>query len=369
MAVDSPGWQSVLNTTIPMYIRQETVNILRQRALLAMMEAKGRILMNQGGTKYDWKVEYKRAPMTDFADGDLLIFNRIERHKTAQVPNDRGYVIPEMMSKIDKLQNSGNEAIIKLWDTKAKTLMGDIRENFCSQLYIDGNATGNTKKIMGIETFLGAAAAAVAPGFVRPTDTYADLVTTPGNYGGVYTNGTWPAGSSETPQYDFWSPILVDTVSPVAGAYPGISTLTWANTCNQALRKVITKCRKSKSLDGKLDMIMLEDTLFEQFKNAQDNRTQLRIEGANSLMLLKLGFDVIEFDGVPLLTEYGMPFNTGYAFNTQQMELRSMQNELFSSDGPLYDENTQTWRWVVGFAGNTIWNPKFFGKLYPYNQA
>ena len=287
MAADSPGWQSILQTTIPLYIRQETVNVLRNRALLAMLESKGRISMNNSGTKFNWKVEYKRAPMNDFADGDVITFGRIDRHKTAELPNDRSYVLPEMMSKIDTLQNQGNEAIIKLWDTKAKTMMSDIRENFCSQLYVDGNATGNNRKIHGIESCLAAAAAAAAPGFVRPTDTYADLVTTPGNYGGTYTNGTWPEGSTETPQYDFWSPILVDTVSPVAGAYPGVSSLVWKNTCNQALRKLITKTRKSRSVDGKLDMIMLEDSLFEQFKNAQEDRTQLRIEGANSLMLLK----------------------------------------------------------------------------------
>lgn len=368
MAVDSPGWVTVLNTTIPKFLRQQEVNILRNRVLLARMEQNGRISYSNTGTKFDWKVDYKRAPMTTFADGDVISFARVDRHKTAQVPNDRSYIVPEMMSEIEKLQNAGDEAIIKLWDSKMTSMLADIREQFCDQLYIDGNATGNTKKIMGLETFFGAASTAAAPGFVKPSDTYADLSTAVANYGGNVINGTWPGGTVD-PQYDFWSPILVDTVSPVANAYPGISSLNWMNTCNQALRKLITKTRKAKAADGKLDLIMLEDTLFEQFKNAQDNRTQIRVERGQNLALLALGFDVIEFDGVAISTEYGMPASTGYGINTMKMELMSMYPELFHSAGPFFDERTQCYNWLVSFVGNARFNPKFFGKLYPYNQA
>jgi hypothetical protein len=365
MAADSPGWASVLNTTIPLYIRQETVNILRNRALLALMESKGRISYSNTGTKFDWKVAYRRAPMIGYADSDVISFARIDRHKTAQLPNDRGYVLSEMMSEIDTLQNSGNEAIIKLWDGKAKSMMDDIREQFCDQLYIDGNATGNEKKIHGIESCLGTANVIAAPGFVKPSDTYADLLTDPANYGGNWNNGTWPAGSGD-PQYDFWSPILVDYLSPVANAWSGISSINWSNTCNQALRKLITKCKKSKSKDGMLDMIMLEDTLYEQYKNAQDSRQQIFVTRNEKVGLVALGFEAMNFDGTDITSEFGMPDGVGYAFNTMQMELMSMYPELFHSVGPFFDEVTRTYRWLLSFVGNMRLNPKFLGKLKGY---
>lgn len=369
MAFESPGWVSILNTTIPKFIRQETVNILRSRILLAMMESKGRITMNNSGLKFDWKVEYKRAPLLDFADGDVISYGRIDRHKTAQLPNDRGYIVPEMMSVIDTLQNSGDEAIIKLWSTKAATMMADIREFFCDQLYLDGNASGNTKKIHGIESFLGAGTTKAAPRYMSPTSNYANLNCVPGTYGGVWSNGTWPNGSGQ-PQYDFWSPILVDYTSPVSGAWSA-ATKTWQNTCNEALRAVITKTRKSKAKEGMIDLILLEDTLYEQYKNAQDSRQQIYVQRGDAVKgsMTALGFETMNFDGVDIGSEFGMPVNTGYAFNTMQMELKSMQAELFDSFGPAFDEVTRTYRWLMSFIGNLVCNPKFFGKLYAYGQA
>lgn len=367
MAVDSPGWVTILNTTIPDFIRQEEINILRNRILLAMMESKGRISYRNSGTKYDWKVRWKRGTMTPYADGDLLSFARVDRDKTAQLPNDRAYVQTESMGYIDTLQNSGNEAIIKLWDGKISTMLEDIRENFCDELYIDGNLAANSKRIHGIESFLGAAAAALAPGYVRPTDTYADLVTTPGNYGGSWSNGTYPEGSGD-PQYDFWSPILVDYTSPVAGAYTS-TTRTWPNTCTEALRNLITSTRKQKAREGMIDLLLVEETLFKQYKNAQEAFKQVPIVSGEALQMRNFGFDVVGFDGLTMATEFGIPSGTVYAFNTMKMELKCMQAELFNSVGPLYDEVTQSYRWALRFVGNLLCNPKFFGKAKNYSQA
>ena len=368
MPSESPGWSTILNSTMPMYIRQEVVNILRNRILLARMEQNGRISMNNSGRYYDWKVKYKRNPMQDYTDGDVLTFARVDRYVTAELPNDRGYMSTESMSLTETLQNSGNEAIIKLWDNKAKSLAEDLRENFCDELYIDGNAAGNEKKIHGIESFLGAAATNGYPGFVNPSDTYAGLSTVLGNKGGSWTNGTWPQGSSRTTQYDYWSPILVDYTSPVPGAYTS-AVKTFRNTCNEALRKMITKTSQAKSLTGNMDLILLEGQLFEDYKNAQDSRQQIRVERGQNIALVSLGFNVLEFDGVAIASEFGMPDATGYGFNTNNMELKSMQSELFSSDGPYWEQKTQSWDWAVRFIGNMCCNPRGFGKLKNYGQA
>lgn len=365
---ESPGWLATLNTTIPMYLREAMNNIMRSRILLARLEQMGRISYNNSGTHYAWPVKYKRNPMEDFADGDVLTFGRVDRYKTAELNNDRGYVCKEMMSITDTLQNSGNEAIIKLWSEKAEVMMDDIRENFADQFYIDGNAAGNEKKIHGIESFMGGGAAVAAPGFVQPSDTFAGLSTALGNQGGTFT-GTWPVGSTQTPQYDYWSPLLVDYTSPVAGAYSS-STRTWPNTCTEALRKAFTYTQKKKAQTGKLDLVLLEGELLLQWKNAQDNKQQIKVERGQNAALVSMGFtDIVEQDGIALSTEYGMPLNTGYCFNSNMMELRSMQAELFKSHGPIFSEETMTYRWILQFIGNMIWNPPFFAKLYPYGLA
>src|SRR5947209_8232261 len=148
-------WSRVVNTTIANYIKGEEVNILRNRKLTAMLKSKGRITMNWSGDYMDWKVRYRRVPMQGYADTDTLTFPRRDRWKTAQL-QWRGYASTDSMTKQEKLKNRGAQAIINLYDQIAKSLMEDMEENFSDELYIDGNASGNSKKIHGIESFLGA---------------------------------------------------------------------------------------------------------------------------------------------------------------------------------------------------------------------
>lgn len=366
MAAATPGWLSIVDASIPKFFREQEINILRDRFLLAMMESKGRVTTGHTGTKFNWRVKYKRNTMTPYADGDVLSFARVNRHRQAELPNDRGYVAPESMGHIDTLQNAGMEAIVNLWSEKNADIVEDIRENFCDQLYIDGYATGNGRKIMGVESFLGAAAVALAPGFVQPSDTYADNSTIPGNYGGNWSNGTYPVGSGDA-QYDFWSPILVDFTSPVAGAYTS-STRTWPNTCTEALRRLITYTRRQKSKQGMLDLLMLEMELFRQYKDSLESFKQIPVLQGEALAMRNMGFDAISFDGATIGTEFGMPTNTGYGFNTMKMELCSMNKEIFRTIGPVYNEETDSYRWSVSFVGNMKCNPRFMGKLYAYGQ-
>ena len=53
MAVE---WSRIVNTTIHEFIREVEPNILRNRKLLAMMKARGRITFNHAGDLMDWKV-------------------------------------------------------------------------------------------------------------------------------------------------------------------------------------------------------------------------------------------------------------------------------------------------------------------------
>jgi hypothetical protein len=127
------------------------VNILRNRKLLAMMQERGRITINHSGDLMDWKVRYKRAPMQGYADSDTLTFSRRDRWKTAQL-DWRGYAATDSMTKLERLKNKDTEAIVKVYSEIATNLMDDMDDQFGDELYIDGNAAGNTKRIHGIES-------------------------------------------------------------------------------------------------------------------------------------------------------------------------------------------------------------------------
>ena len=365
-----PEWSRVVNTTIRKYMKGEEVEILRNRKLTALLQSRGRVKYNQSGEQVDWKVRYKRAPLTGFADADTLTFPRRNRWKTAALPW-RGYATTDSMTKKEKLMNKNTEAIVKIYDGVARILLEDIEDQFGDELYIDGNGTGNSKRIHGVESFFaatqtinistGAARTANAADKVGyPNDTYAGLSTTLANYGGSWS-GSWPTGTGDA-HYDFWSPVLVNYTSTAFGG----AADTWAAQGDEAMRWMIIKCQKNKSKRGQLDLILLDSELFNDLLNLVDAKERFisrpnRTEGS----LAKLGFtDMLNYDGVEVTWEYGVPSSVGYGFNVDHMELQSLQSQLFVPEGPDFDIASQSYRFSIDYFGNLkCSSPRNFGKL------
>lgn len=353
----SQDWSRVVNTTISNFIKGEEVNILRSRKLTAMAKAKGRFTMNWSGDDMVWRIRYRRAPMQGYADTDTMSFKRQDRWKTARI-DWRGYNATDAMSKGERLKNRGVQAIIDVYAQVSKSLLEDMEEHFSEEFYVDGNATGNSKRMHGMESFLGSGAA-ITGGFVRtPSDTFAGLSTALGNYGGSWS-GNWPTGTGDA-HYDFYSPLLVD----YTGTGWAAATKTWPNTCTESLRYGIMKSQKNKTNKGKLDVVMLESELYRLFLETLDDKMRLMAQhNSSNSTLVKLGFtDVQNYDGVDITWEYGVPADSGYGLNMDQMEVRSMQPQLFVADGPDYDIATKAWRFSIDFFGNTVWNPRYFVK-------
>lgn len=353
----APEWSRIVNTTIHEYIRDVEVNIMRNRKLLAMMKSKGRITFDHAGDLMDWKAKYKRAPMQGYADTDTLTFSRRDRWKTAQL-EWRGYAATDSMTKLERLKNKSTEAIIKIYDEVAKNLLDDLDDQFGDEFYVDGNASGNSKRIHGVESFLTDSGANAGNYIANANATYAGLVCTLGNYGGNWT-GTWPTGTGDA-HYDFWSPLIVDYTNTGWSAV----TKTWPNTCVEAMRFGIIKGKKNKSKKGMLDLILLNDELYRQFLNSIDPKERLNVKRGDGQGMYELGFtDVVNFDGVDITYEYGVPSNLGYGFSMDNMELCCLQGQMFVPTGPDFDIAGQSWRFSIDFFGNLRANPRYFLKL------
>lgn len=353
-------WSRVVHSTIKKFIRQREVNTLRNRKLTALLKKRGRITFGWSGTAMDWKVKYKRVKLTPFADGDTLEFSRKERYKTA-VLDWRGYSATDSMTKGEFLQNRNQEAIIRLYSSIAEDLMDDMEDAFGEEFYIDGSAANNSKRIHGIETFLGATASA-GNGAMIPSSTYAGLSCVPGYYGGTWDSGglpAWPHGRGDT-QYDFWSPLVV--AYDDAGLW-GTGKDTWPETCIDAIAFGIIKSKKSKSQKGQLDVIFMDDEMYRVLIGTLRDKEQIQVNRGEKSTLVSLGFtDVTNIDGVDATWEYGLPPNVAYGFNVDMMELRSQQSQVFVPEGPDFDLGTKSWRFSVDFFGNCVFNPKFMVK-------
>jgi len=196
-------------------------------------------------------------------------------------------------------------------------------------------------------------------------DTYAGLSTTLGNYGGTWT-GTWPAGSGDS-HYDFWTPLLANVTSTYAG-FPS-ATNTFAGQGDEVIRWAIIHSQKNKSKRGMLDLILLDRAWYMSFLELVDSKERfLSRPGRNEGSLAKLGFtDSVNYDGVDITYEYGVPDSTGYGINVDEIELRSMQSQLFVPTGPDYDVASKSYRFDVDFLGNLVMNPRSMAKFYGYS--
>lgn len=352
-------WSRIANTTISEYVKGEEINILRNRKFYALLKQRGRLTFNHRGQTIVKRVRYKRAPMIGYADGDTLTFTRRDRWKTAEL-EWRGYSITDAMTKKEQLMNKGASQIIDIFGDLGKSLMEDMEDQFGEELYVDGNASGNTKRFHGAESFFGQTGTGAAAGYVGVSnDTYCNLSTALGNYGGSWTtsggNVTWPIGTGDA-HYDFFTPLIIDYTDTLWAA----SSDTWANNATEAMRFGIIHSMKNKSKKGALDYIELEPELYRQFSQSNDARQSIYIQRGGGEGLVSLGFgNVINFEGVEVTYEYGLPAAVGYGWNLDQVELMSLQGELFKVEGPDYDMATKSYRTGIDCFGNMWWNPRF----------
>lgn len=364
----SGEWSGVLQSTIKKFVKGAEDAVMRNRKFMAMSKARANVNYNMSGTDLEWRIRYRRQSMQGMADGDTLTFARQNRLKRASL-DWRGYAATDSETKKEKLMNKSAEAIITRYSEITKLLLEDMEENFGDEVYIDGNATGNEKRIHGIESFMGTTGSAVTgTPAMAPSDTYAGLATDLGNYGGTWT-GNWPKGKGAA-EYDFFSPLILDTTSTLATASGGWSsaTQTWAARCAEIVRFGIIHSMKNKTAKAMLDMILMEAEMYRLFLENQTTKERIVVDrGSKAGGLASLGFgDTFNYDGVDITYEFGMASNVAYGFNMDQVDLNSLQGTLFDVTGPSPDIASQSDRFSIDFYGNMRWKPRYFLKIAAY---
>lgn len=358
-----PLWVGIMNTTIPNYIRAVMQNTLRNRKWTAWMQAKGRITYNWSGYWADWPVQFAEAPIQGYADNMAVTFPQRNYWKKVAL-GWRGFIATDSMTYQQRLMNSGNEAIIDRYNSIIPMLMQGMTQKFGDQVYLDGELAANLLLFHGIESFMSNSGASTRQPIMLPNDTYAGQSCTLGNAGGSWTlngaNTEWPSGTGD-PEYDFWSPLIVNYTSTVAQSLGGWSaptgSKTWPNTCREAIRYGIMNQQRNDMAEDNLDMIVLELPLFRQFKDKVEASERIVVNKEDGLW--KLGFkDVMNYDGVDITFEYGVPANVGYGFSMKNAEIRSQQPELVVKHGPEEDITDLSIKFLMSNFGNFCFNPR-----------
>lgn len=354
------------------HIRDVEPALMKNFQILAMLESMGRVKYNCGGRGFDWPVEYKRHNVEGNTGETPRSFARMNPFKTPKLQY-RGYQATDAIYEKEMMENRGPEAIIKIADTMGERMERNVRQALATECYVDGEATGNTQGWHGIESMFGndgtlkddagtQRSANAADKVAYPSDTYAGLSTILGNYGGDQESGAiWPNGVSD-PEYDFWTPLMVNYTST---AFAGTAD-TWPAQGDEAMRFAIIHSQRNTAVDGQIGNIILARDLYFSFIQSQSSKERMLVSSETGMRAL--GFkNTVMFDGVEVSWESGVPTTVGYGINFNCVELRCMYGQLLVPEGPFYDEDNQSYKYAIKTLSNFKWrSPRNFFKLDNY---
>ena len=359
-------------TTLAHHIRDVEENMLRNYQLGALLEAAGRVNYNNTGEGFDWPVQYRLHKIEGNTGETARNFARKNLWKTANLEM-RGYQTTDSMYYREFKSNSGEEGIIKVFDNFVQRLETSIEQSLAGEYFVDGSLAANSQGWHGLETMFGIASSnntvdkgGAGPGsfnaedyVAAPSGTYAGIQTDLGVYGGGQeSTAGWPNGVAD-PEYDFWSPLIVNYNSTSFGG----ATSTWAAQADEAMRFAIIHAQRNTSQNGQITNIMLGRDLYMDFLNLIDENERIQITSEHQLRAL--GFkNTVNFDGIEVSWEAAVPTAVGYGLNYDNIELKSMDSSLLRSEGPEYDIHSQAFNAVVSTLSNLKFSsPRNFFKL------
>lgn len=361
---------AVVNATARKYFKGAADLTVRRRLLLSLLEKKGRIKYNASGTTCTWVVKYDQPSVQSHGASGEYTFDENDLYRQVQV-DWRGYVTTDRMDYKNFLMNKGQVALVDRYKQILPELRQTLEDHFHGEMYIDGNATGNANRLHGILSFMGDDGATVAADLIaRPSDTYGGQSTVLGTEGGTWSSNAtvspnatlandWPDGSG-TANYDFFSPVLVNTSSTSWST----GSTEWEDNCSEILRRTTTWLTKNGGKTGKPSAFLLASNLWNGYQNYQEARFRNIIPHPEAR---DLGFpETLNQDGVMIKYEFDVPYGEFFGLNPYQMKLESLDSQLWGVRGPEYDIKSDAFLFKAGFFGNIHWQPKYFarGKAY-----
>lgn len=364
---------ATVKATAPRYFKKASDLTMRRRLWLAMLERYGVVEYNADSFSTTWDVEYSEPEVRSYGDAGDQTFAEHDALQQLTV-NVRGYTTTDKLTKKQRLMNKGKSQIYNLYEKKSKNLLKAIRKKFHRELYIDGYATNNDDRLIGIESFMGTDGNTVVGDIVaNPSDTYGGLSTALGAISGSWDsdlatspNATiatdWPYGRGDV-EYDFIAPKPFNYGSSSWSS----GNTNWLDNCEDVLRTAGIVCATLTDDEDTPMVHMLDSKMYADFCTYWSARGRIIHPHKESE---DLGFGrTLNFEGAMVHFEYDCPPGVGYGLSPTMMELFSMEDTLFVPDGPSWSIEKKAWLYEVGFFGNLRFQPKYFAKYANYASA
>lgn len=304
-----------------LYIKERIAPIERLSKFYGELKGRGRVSFGNGGNQIEYRPTLKRRRIRAGAGNPSAVqFDQVTTEKVVQFPW-RTYDLGEHTTKFERLATKSEGGyfgpIAKILDDVSSDFLADMGEKF----YLDGYASGSSD-IMGLESWNGNTGSCISNSvFADPSDTYGGLSTQVGVTGSwtPETGGGWPTGTGDV-EYHSWSPFQVDYNNTSLGG----STANWENQWQRALNRCATFMLTL--MNAPPQTCIMAATLLAKAHDSLEGQT--RFTTTPDSVLVRLGHRTLEYNGIEVWTEYGVPEAVAYLMNWDKLELRVMGDQL-----------------------------------------
>lgn len=303
------NFDSLLSTTLANYRPQLTDNIFTARPLTYFLMEKGRIRMQDGGTKIVEPLIYgQNSTVASYSGYDTISLTAQEGISAAEY-DWKQYAASIAISGIEEAKNNGEAAIVNLLEAKIMQAEESMKEGFNQMFYGDG--TGNSGK-----NWLGLGA----------------IVEASGTVGGI---------NRATAGNEFWRSYEENTA--------GALTLAQMSTAYNSV---------SVGNDHP-DMVLTTQTLFEKYESLL--QPQLRYTDTKTA---DSGFQNLLFKAAPVAYDAHCTAGVVYFLNSKYLTLVGHSGKWFSQTEFVRPENMDAAYALIMCYGNlTCRNAAKQGKL------
>jgi len=345
------------------YIKKKISTVDRHSVFMGMMRSKGRLAFRKDGQQLEWRPRATRRRMVPGQGSPANItFQPTQTKKICRLPW-RSYDLGEVVTKFEILATQGKSGWFKILTDVIDEMAGDFNAHFGEKFYIDGNATATNTDLHGLESWFSTTGSCVSNSLVgNPNDSYAGHSTALGVTGSwtPESGNGWPTGVGHT-NYHWFSPLVVDYNNTGFGG----STADWTHQWQDAFAYGLTYLKILAQ--GEAPICIMSPNLLQQAKRSlKDNQ---RFSTTADSALVKLGHKTLEYDGVEIADEYGVPEAVAYLLDFSKLNLWSMQDDIIGTSRDFDIETQETRLALDSYVQMWTESPKFHCKLEGISTA
>ena len=333
-----PNLSEIVTTTLRSRTGELADNMSRNNALLTRLDRRGKVKTFSGGRTIVQELNYANNQTFQWYSGYQVLNIAPSQTFTAAEYPIRQSACAVSISGLEELQNSGEEAIIDLLESRIENAEDTFMNGMSNGIYGDGTVTGS---VNGLQLLVSTApTSGVIGGIDRSTWTFWQNNAYSGN-----TNGGAPTSTANIQNYmdSLWVQLVRGRDSPdLIVADNNYYKLYWQSL--QAIQRIATE-----NGEGEFGAL--------GFQTLKYNTADVVLDG---------GFQGFSTDPLPYETSAGTsavggaPSNTMYMLNTKYLHWRPhARRNMVPLDPDRFSVNQDAMVKLIGWAGNMTLSNSF----------